>query len=262
MIERRTAIITGGAKGLGKQIAHSLAESGCNIVISYLRSEDEARKLVLEVEKLGIEALAVQVDVTDSSALQKLVQCTVDKFGSTDILINNAGPFFRERLKFADYSMRDIQYLISSNFTAVMELDHLVLPYMRHNSWGRIIHFGFAHAGESRAWPHRAVYAAAKVGLVSFTKTLAVEEAESGITVNMICPGDIRGDNKEKRIIDVEHLSDPESPRGRPGTGEDVARVASFLCRSESDFITGSLINVAGGMDPIRMWPLTKLESE
>ena len=143
-----------------------------------------------------------------------------------------------------------------------MELDHLVLPYMRNNSWGRIIHFGFAHAGESRAWPHRAVYAAAKVGLVSFTKTLAIEEAENGITVNMICPGDIRGDNKEKKIVDVEHLMDPESPRGRPGTGEDVARVAAFLCGSDSDFITGNMINVAGGMDPIRMWPLTKQEGE
>jgi 3-oxoacyl-[acyl-carrier protein] reductase len=262
MIERRVAVITGGAKGLGKQIAISLAETGCNIVVSYLRSESEARELVQQVEKLGVEALAIQVDVTDSKALQKLVQHTTEHLGSVDILINNAGPFIRERRKFAEYTMREIQYLINSNFTAVMELDHLVLPYMRRNNWGRIIHFGFAHAGESRAWPHRAVYAAAKVGLVSFTKTLAVEEAENGITVNMICPGDIRGDNKEKKIRDVEHITDPESPRGRPGTGEDVARVASFLCSSASDFITGSMINVAGGMDPIRMWPLTKLESE
>jgi 3-oxoacyl-[acyl-carrier protein] reductase len=257
MPDRRVALITGGAKGLGRQIALSLADAGFNIVVSYLRSQSEAHELVQQVEELGAEALAVQVDVTDSSALQKLVQLTTDRFTSIDVLVNNAGPFFRERRKFAEYSMRDIQYLIQSNFTAVMELDHLVLPFMRRNNWGRIIHFGFAHAGESRAWPHRAVYAAAKVGLVSFTKTLAVEEAESGITVNMICPGDIRGDNKEKNIIDVEHLIDPESPRGRPGTGEDVARVAAFLCKSESDFITGSMINVAGGMDPIRTWPLT-----
>lgn len=257
MDRRRVAVITGGAKGLGRQIALSLAEAGHDIVVSYLRSESEARELVLQVEKLGVEAIAVQVDVTDSNALLRLIQSTSDRFGSVDILVNNAGPFFRERRKFAEYSMKDIQYLINSNFTAVMELDHLVLPFMRLNNWGRIIHFGFAHAGESRAWPHRAVYAAAKVGLVSFTKTLAVEEAENGITVNMLCPGDIRGDNKEKKIIDVEHLIDPESPRGRPGTGEDVARVASFLCRTESDFITGSMINVAGGMDPIRTWPLT-----
>jgi 3-oxoacyl-[acyl-carrier protein] reductase len=255
---RRAAIITGGARGLGRQIALSLAESGFNIVVSYLRSEDEAYKLVQQLEDIGVEAIATQVDVTDSESLQKLVQTTLQRFKSIDVLVNNAGPFFRERRKFAEYTMSEIQYLIHSNFTAVMELDHLVLPYMRNNNWGRIIHFGFAHAGESRAWPHRAVYAAAKVGLVSFTKTLAIEEAEYGITVNMICPGDIRGDNKEKKITDVEHLMDPESPRGRPGTGEDIARVAAFLCRSESDFLTGSMINVAGGMDPIRTWPLTK----
>ncbi len=257
MNRRRVAVITGGAKGLGKRIALSLAEAGHNIVVSYLRSESEALELVLQVEKLGVEAIAIQVDITDSDALQRLILNAVDLFGSVDILVNNAGPFFRERRKFAEYTMKDIQYLIHSNFTAVMELDHLVLPYMRQHHWGRIIHFGFAHAGESRAWPHRAVYAAAKVGLVSFTKTLAVEEAENGITVNMLCPGDIRGDNKEKKIIEVEHLIDLESPRGRPGTGEDVARVASFLCSPESDFITGSMINVAGGMDPIRTWPLS-----
>jgi 3-oxoacyl-[acyl-carrier protein] reductase len=255
---RRAAIITGGARGLGRQIALSLAESGFNIVVSYLRSEDEAYTLVQQIEDIGVEAIAIQVDITDSESLQTLVQTTIQRFKSIDVLVNNAGPFFRERRKFADYTMSEIQYLIHSNFTAVMELDHLVLPYMRTNHWGRIIHFGFAHAGESRAWPHRAVYAAAKVGLVSFTKTLAIEEAEYGITVNMICPGDIRGDNKEKRIIDVVHLMDPESPRGRPGTGEDIARVATFLCRSESDFLTGSMINVAGGMDPIRTWPLTQ----
>lgn len=254
---RRVAVITGGAKGLGKQIALSLAEDGFNIVISYLRSEYEASMLIQQLEELGAEAIAVQVDVTDSNSLQQLIQTTIQRFNKIDVLVNNAGPFFRERRKFADYSKSDIQYLIQSNFTAVMELDHLVLPFMRANNWGRIIHFGFAHAGESRAWPHRAVYAAAKVGLVSFTKTLAIEEAEYGITVNMICPGDIRGDNKEKRIADVEHVLDPESPRGRPGAGEDVARVATFLCRAESDFLTSSIINVAGGMDPIRTWPLT-----
>jgi 3-oxoacyl-[acyl-carrier protein] reductase len=261
-MDHRVALITGGARGLGRQIALALAESGCHIAVSYLRSETEAQELVHQVEMLGMEAQAIQVDVTDSNSLQRLVEQTSDRWGSVDVLINNAGPFFRERRKFGEYTMEDIRYLINSNFTAVMELDHLVLPFMRRNNWGRIIHFGFAHAGEARAWPHRAVYAAAKVGLVSFTKTLAVEEAESGITVNMICPGDIRGDNKEKKIMDVEHLNDPESPRGRPGTGEDVARVAAFLCRPESDFITGSTINVTGGLDPIRMWPLPKSQSE
>jgi 3-oxoacyl-[acyl-carrier protein] reductase len=151
-----------------------------------------------------------------------------------------------------DYKPEDIQYLMNGNLVGTMLLDHRVLPGMRSRQWGRIIHFGFGHASEARSWPHRAVYAAAKVGLVSFTKTLAVEEAASGITVNMICPGDIRGDNKEKSIVDVEGIIDDESPRGRPGTGEDVARMIAFLCLPESDFITGNTIDVSGGLDPIR----------
>ena len=87
---------------------------------------------------------------------------------------------------------------------------------------------------------------------LSFTKSLAIEEGEYGITVNMVCPGDIRGDFKEKSIVDVEGIADSESPLGRPGTGEDVARVISFLCLPESDFLTGNIIDVTGGFDPIR----------
>jgi len=175
-----------------------------------------------------------------------------EKLGSIDILINNAGPFVRERRLFGDYSLEEINYYTRGNLLGVMELDSLVLPGMREKKWGRIIHFGFGHAAESRGWPHRAVYAAAKVGLVSFTKTLAVEEAANGITVNMICPGDIRGGNKEKRIDEVEDVVDEESPRGRPGTGEDIARVIAFLCEDKSDFITGNIMDVSGGLDPIR----------
>lgn len=85
-------------------------------------------------------------------------------------------------------------------------------------------------------------------GLVSFTKTLAVEEAPFGITVNMVCPGDIRGDNKEKTIAEVSGLSDGETPRGRPGSGEDIARVIRYLCHEDSDFITGNIMDVSGGL--------------
>jgi 3-oxoacyl-[acyl-carrier protein] reductase len=140
----------------------------------------------------------------------------------------------------------------------VMQLDQAVLGHMRERRWGRIIHFGFAHAAEARGWPHRAVYAAAKVGLVSFTKTLAMEEAEFGITVNMVCPGDVRGINKERTIDDVMYETDDEAPRGRPGSGEDVTRVITFLCQEESDYTTGNIININGGLDPIRTLPYTK----
>ncbi|WP_010271210.1 SDR family oxidoreductase [Paenibacillus senegalensis] len=248
----KVALITGSAKGLGKMSAIQLAAQGCDIAINYVHSEAEAGELTKWLEHLGVRAIAVQGDVSRSEDVRSMVKEVEERLGGVDILINNAGPFVRERRLFAEYDMDEIEYLMRGNLLGVMELDHLVLPMMRRKQWGRIIHFGFGRAGEATSWPHRAVYAAAKVGLVSFTKTLAVEEAPYGITVNMICPGDIRGANKEKHIHEVEHLTDEESPRGRPGTGEDVARIVTFLCQEESDFITGNIVDVSGGLDPIR----------
>jgi 3-oxoacyl-[acyl-carrier protein] reductase len=248
----RTALVTGSAKGLGRRTALELASSGCDVAINYVSSREEAEKLVSDIEAMGRRACAIQADIAKVDDAEKLVYGVEEQLGSVDILVNNAGPFIRERRLFGDYKPEDIHYMMNGNLVGTMLLDHRVLPGMRSRQWGRIIHFGFGHASEARSWPHRAVYAAAKVGLVSFTKTLAVEEASSGITVNMICPGDIRGGNKEKSIVDVVGIIDDESPRGRPGTGEDVARMIAFLCLPESDFITGNTIDVSGGLDPIR----------
>ncbi|CAG7616614.1 3-oxoacyl-[acyl-carrier-protein] reductase FabG [Paenibacillus solanacearum] len=249
---RKVALITGSAKGLGKMTAIRLAEQGCDIIVNYVRSEREAAELCQHIQRIGVRCIAVQGDAASYDDMKRLVEKAVEAFGTVDILINNAGPFVRERRLFSEYRPDEIQYLMQGNLVGVMYLDQLVIPLMRKSGWGRIIHFGFGHAAESRGWPHRAVYAAAKVGLVSFTKTLAVEEAANGITVNMICPGDIKGANKEKTIAEAEHLTDEESPRGRPGTGEDIARVIAFLCEERSDFITGNIMDVSGGLDPIR----------
>jgi 3-oxoacyl-[acyl-carrier protein] reductase len=248
----RTALITGSAKGLGRRTALELASCGCDVAINYVNSEAEATLLVREIKAMGRRAISIQADIAKAADAERLVSEVESKLGGVDILINNAGPFIRERRLFADYKTDEILYLMNGNLVGTMLLDHRVLPGMRSRQWGRIIHFGFGHASEARSWPQRAVYAAAKVGLVSFTKTLAVEEAASGVTVNMICPGDIRGGNKEKSIADVAGMLDEESPRGRPGTGEDVARMIAFLCMPESDFITGNTIDVSGGFDPIR----------
>jgi len=247
----KTALVTGSAKGLGRRTAIELAELGCNVAINYVASRTEAEQAVREIRAMGREAVAIRADIAVAREAKRLVEETEAALGGVDILVNNAGPFIRERRLFADYAEEEIHYLMNGNLVGTMLLDHRVLPGMRERQWGRIIHFGFGHAAEARSWPQRAVYAAAKVGLVSFTKTLAVEEAANGITVNMICPGDIRGDYKEKGISDVNGVMDEEAPRGRPGTGEDVARVIGFLCLPESDFVTGNAIEVSGGLDPI-----------
>lgn len=250
-LKGKRALITGSAKGLGKRTAQLLADAGCDVIVNYVGSRSEAESLADGLRERGVRSAAVQADVADPAQVERLAREAERLLGGIDILVNNAGPFIRERRLFADYSPEEIIGLVNGNLLGVMLLDRLLLPGMRERGWGRIIHFGFGHAGESRAWPHRAVYAAAKTALVSFTKTLAVEEAMHGITVNMICPGDIRGANKEKSIDDVRGETDPESGR-RPGTGEDVARAILFLCEPKSDFITGNLLDVTGGFDPIR----------
>lgn len=250
----KVALITGSAKGLGKKTALTLAEQGCHIALNYVHSKAEALSLQSDIERLGVRCIAVQADVSRREQIEDLARQVNEQLGTIDILVNNAGPFIRERKLFADYSQSEVLAMIEGNLVGSLLLDHLVLPGMREKKWGRIIHFGFGHAAESRAWPHRAVYAAAKTGLVSFTKTLAVEEAPYGITVNMVCPGDIRGNQKEMSIHEVCGLRDGETPLGRPGSGEDIARVIAFLCHPDSDFITGNIMDISGGLDPIRPW--------
>jgi len=248
----KVALITGSATGLGKMTALALADQNCDIVINYVHSEQEALQLQQVILKKGLRCITAKADITNSDEIEQMLMKVNRELGGVDILVNNAGPFIRERRLFADYTIDEIRYLIQANLLGVIQLDHAVLPAMRAKKWGRVIHFGFGHAAEARGWPHRAVYAAAKVGLVSFTKSLAVEEAGNGITVNMVAPGDIHGLNKEKQIQDVAGEIDKESPRGRPGTGEDIARVIAFLCMAPSDFITGNVIDISGGLDPIR----------
>ncbi|MZQ84592.1 SDR family oxidoreductase [Paenibacillus sp. 5J-6] len=252
----RTVLITGSAKGLGKMTAITMARQGCQVAVNYVNSEREAHELVHHLQDLGVRSMAVQGDVAKREDIIRMVDQTATQLGPIDILVNNAGPFFRERRFFADYGVDEIEYLMRGNLLGVMELDQLVLPMMREKRWGRIIHFGFGKAAEARGWTHRAVYAAAKVGLVSFTKTLAEEEASHGITVNMICPGDIRGKNKERTMQEARLEVDGETPVGRPGTGEDVARVIEFLCLPASDFITGNIMDISGGLDPIQPLPV------
>lgn len=256
----RVALITGGSRGLGRMAALELAHNGWNLMVIYRRSEEEAQQLVRHLQKCGSDAAAVRADVSRPSEAAGLVERAVARFGRVDALVHAVGPFVRERRRFADYSIEEIDGLIDGNFRSALMITHAVLPRMRQQQFGRIILFGFGRAGEAPAWPDRAVYAAAKTALVSFTKSLAVEEAPYGITVNMVCPGDIVGANKEKTIRDARKLSDAETPLGRPGSGEDVARVIRFLCDPDSDFVTGNVINVTGGLDVIH--PVSKAPLE
>lgn len=244
------ALVTGSASGLGVQSVLSLAHAGYSIMINYRKSASEAERLKHKVEALGRKCALVQGDVSSKTDCQKIVAETMNYFGQIDVLVNNAGPYIFELKKVVDYTDEEWEMMIQGNLSSVFYMVREVIPIMRKKNWGRIITFGFNQSSQAAPWMYRGAYASAKVGLVSLTKTLAQEESGSGITVNMICPGDIIGENKEKTIEESRKTrAKDQAPVGRAGSGEDIGRVVRFLCSADSDFITGSVIEVNGGLD-------------
>lgn len=246
----KTALITGGATGIGKRTAVQLAANGIDLVINYRSSENEARALAQYLsEKYGTKNLVVQGDIAIQEDCEKLVAESLTFTSTIDILVHNAGPYIHERKRMTDYTFDEWNYLTQGNLSAVFYISKLLIPKMREQKWGRIITVGFDRVETAPGWVYRSAFAAAKSGLASLTKTIALEEAQNGITANMVCPGDIIGDWKEKDIEEAQEQLEKESPIGRPGTGEDISRVIEFLIDEKSSFLTGSIIPVTGSKD-------------
>ncbi|WP_071459846.1 SDR family oxidoreductase [Bacillus massilinigeriensis] len=247
---KKTALITGGSTGIGKQIAYSFAKAGVNTVINYRKSEEEALLLARNLtESYGTRNIALAGDVSIYNNCSKLVEQALEEFGSIEIFVHNAGPYIHERKRMGEYSLEEWKYLIDGNLNSMFYLSSMLLPIMREQRWGRVITIGYDRVETVPGWIYRSAFAAAKAGLASLTRTVALEEADHGITSNMVCPGDIVSQWKEKDIASAVNEIDKASPVGRPGTGEDIARVISFLADEKSDFLTGGIIPVTGGKD-------------
>lgn len=255
----RTALITGSAKGLGVRIAHELAAQGIDIALNYRTSKSDADKLQQElIHQYNVNVLLLQGDVSHPADAEAIIETVASSWGHLDILILNAGPYVKERKKLADYTLEEWDRMIGGNLSSAFYLCKAAIPHMRNQRQGRIVTVGFEKAQTAPGWMYRSAFAAAKTGLVSLTRTIALEEAEYGITANMVCPGDIVGKDKEKHIADVHSLSDPNTPVGRPGTGEDIARAITFFCSEASDFITGTVLEVTGGKDVLNKYKLER----
>ena len=246
---RKTALITGSARGLGRVTARQLAKDGINIITTYRHHQESSLRFMDELaETYNIRAYALPYDVTIRNHHKNLIDTCFELCDGIDILVHNAGPYIQERKPMMEYTGEEWEYLINGNLSSMFYLASAVIPNMRKNKWGRIITMGFDQSDHAPGWKYRSAFAAAKTGLTSLTKTLALEEAEYGITANMVCPGDIVDPWKEHfRVVEGEVAENV--PVGRPGTGGDIARVISFLCAEESDFITGAVIPVTGGQD-------------
>ncbi|WP_453993241.1 SDR family oxidoreductase [Bacillus nitroreducens] len=247
----RHAVITAGTKGLGRKVTEELLKMGCSVTVNYRSDEARVEELKREWKPYSETIQFVQGDITKKEEITNIFNQAMNRFGRIDYLINNAGPYIFERKKLVDYEDHEWNEMIDGNLNSVFHFLKLTIPVMRRQQFGRIITYGFQDAESSPGWMYRAAFSAAKVGLVSLTKSISLEEAEHGITANMVCPGDIVGDMKEAAIADARTQKDPETPIGRPGTGEDIARIIAFLCDENSDFITGSVISASGGVNVV-----------
>lgn len=245
----RHALITAGTKGIGRQVTEKLLNEGYSVTVNYRSDEEAVKQLQARFPDKADRLQWVKGDVTQPADCRYMVQQTIDAFGHLDLLINNAGPYIFERKKIADYTNDEWYRMVDGNLNALFHLTSEAIPHMRAQQFGRIVTYGFQHASSAPGWPYRSAFAVAKVGAASLTKSLAFEEAEHHITVNMVCPGDIVGDMKEQTIADARQQANDQTPIGRAGTGEDIARMISFLCREDSDMVTGSVIEITGGVD-------------
>jgi 3-oxoacyl-[acyl-carrier protein] reductase len=239
---KRRALVTGAGSGLTAGIARALASDFHAISLTYRRSYPAT--LVKELTACGVHAEATHIDFSgDVDAIEKILAALAAQRGPFDTLVHGVGAIDVRR--FERFTMRDYDALFNANVRSAILAARAVLPAMREMRMGRIVLFGGNGSHVTAPHPGLTLYQASKSAVVAFAKTLALEEAQHGITVNAIEIGDIR--DKERLRADALLLP-AENPRGRPGSVEDVADVVRFLIAPERDFITGTVIGVNGGL--------------
>jgi len=241
----RVAIVTGGNGGIGLGIARGLAEAGAHLVVA-ARNRTKNTLAVKELEAFGVQAVAVEVDVTQEGSVAALMTGTVKRFGRLDILVNNAGINIRKAPQ--AYTLEEWRQILETNLTSAFLCSKAVYPCLVRTGGGKIINVGsmLSLFGASFA----AAYGASKGGIVQLTKALASAWAKDRIQVNAILPGWIDTDLTAQAREDVPGLYErvlARTPAGRWGMPEDLAGVAVFLASPASDFVTGAVIPVDGG---------------
>lgn len=243
-LKGKTAIVTGGSRGIGRAIALELAAKGANVAVNYTSNRESAEKVVAEIEAMGAAAMAVKADVSNSEEVENLVKEVLNRFDSIDILINNAG-ITRDNLLIR-MTEKEFDEVLGTNLKGAFNCTKTVSKVMIKQKSGKIINVSsvvgiIGNAGQSN-------YAAAKAGLIGFTKSIAKELGKRGITVNAVAPGFIDTDMTSKLPERAKEEFIKNIPMLRPGKPVDVAKAVLFLASENSDYITGQVINIDGGM--------------
>ena len=240
----KVAMITGATRGIGKQIALTLANEGYNIVLNYRTENDELFQAKNEIESKNVNCLTVQGDVTNFEDCKQMIERAINEFGKVDVLVNNAG--ITKDMLLARMKEEDFKQIIDVNLVGTFNMTKNVISYMMKARSGRIINIssvvGIAgNAGQTN-------YSASKAGIIGFTKSLAKEVASRNILINAVAPGFIETNMTDVLKQEVKDEIAKNIPLKRMGTPKDVANVVRFLASEDSSYITGQVISVDGGM--------------
>lgn len=240
IMSENLALVTGGSRGIGKACALHLAQAGYNVVINYAGNEEAAKQTVSELEALGVKAEAVKFDISNHDEAQEAVAKIIEKYGRIDVLVNNAG-ITRDGL-FMRMSKENWDAVINTNLTGAFNVTQPVIKIMMKQRSGAIVNMAsivgiYGNAGQAN-------YAAAKAGLIGFTKSLAKELASRNIRVNAVAPGFVQTDMTKS--LDSAQISE-HIPLKRLGDADDIAGAIKFLA-VDATYVTGQVLQVDGGL--------------
>jgi 3-oxoacyl-[acyl-carrier protein] reductase len=245
ILENKVAIVTGSSRGIGRAIAIAFAKEGCKVVVNYCRSKQNAMEVSEEIERINPNgSIVIQADVSTEDEVERMVNKTIAAFGKLHILVNNVGVF--HRCAFLDMSLSEWEHIIHKDLTSVFLCTRIAIPHILKNQWGRIINISSTSGitgGTSGAH-----YAAAKGGVIAFTKALSSEFSQYGITVNAIAPSKIETDMLRGSLDEKgKETLLKKIPVRRFGKPEEIASLALFLASDNAGYITGESIVASGG---------------
>jgi len=243
-LEGKSALVTGGSRGIGRAIALRLAQTGANVAINYSTQKESALEVVEEIKQLGVNSLALQADISQTDQVKKMASQLLEEWGRSDILVNNAG--IRHDSLLPRMSDETWDEVMAVDLRGVFLCTREFIRSMLRQRWGRVVNIssGIAFTGNIG----QANYAAAKAGVLGFTRAMAREVATRNITVNSVLPGYVETDivsdlTQEMRDLILAHI-----PMNRFGTPAEIAGMVAFLCTEEASYITGQSLCVDGGI--------------